>query len=211
MKISYAITVCNEVEEIKKLVSFLIANKREEDEIVIQQDELTNPSMDTVSVQNYLNDLIFEDKIKFVSCALNNDFAAFKNNLTAHCTGDYIFQIDADEIPNIILVKYLAEVLDMNEGIDVMLVPRINTVEGLTQEHIQKWGWKVDSNGWVNYPDYQWRIYRNDVSIKWKNKVHEVLEGYKTISNFPLTEAYSLYHPKTIEKQVKQNNYYDTL
>jgi hypothetical protein len=211
LKISYAITVCNEVEEIKKLVSFLIANKREEDEIVIQQDELTNPSMDTVSVQNYLNDLIFEDKIKFVSCALNNDFAAFKNNLTAHCTGDYIFQIDADEIPNIILVKYLAEVLDMNEGIDVMLVPRINTVEGLTQEHIQKWGWKVDSNGWVNYPDYQWRIYRNDVSIKWKNKVHEVLEGYKTISNFPLTEAYSLYHPKTIEKQVKQNNYYDTL
>ena len=211
MKISYAITVCNEVEEIKKLVSFLIANKREEDEIVIQQDELTNPSMDTVAVQNYLNDLIFEDKIKFVSCALNNDFAAFKNNLTAHCTGDYIFQIDADEIPNIILVKYLAEVLDMNEGIDVMLVPRINTVEGLTQEHIQKWGWKVDSNGWVNYPDYQWRIYRNDVSIKWKNKVHEVLEGYKTISNFPLTEAYSLYHPKTIEKQVKQNNYYDTL
>jgi hypothetical protein len=211
LKISYAITVCNEVEEIKKLVSFLIANKREEDEIVIQQDELTNPSMDTVAVQNYLNDLIFEDKIKFVSCALNNDFAAFKNNLTAHCTGDYIFQIDADEIPNIILVKYLAEVLDMNEGIDVMLVPRINTVEGLTQEHIQKWGWKVDSNGWVNYPDYQWRIYRNDVSIKWKNKVHEVLEGYKTISNFPLTEAYSLYHPKTIEKQVKQNNYYDTL
>ena len=142
---------------------------------------------------------------------MNNDFAAFKNNLTAHCTGDYIFQIDADEIPNIILVKYLAEVLDMNEGIDVMLVPRINTVEGLTREHIQKWGWKVDSNGWVNYPDYQWRIYRNDVSIKWKNKVHEVLEGYKTISNFPLTEAYSLYHPKTIDKQVKQNNYYDTL
>jgi hypothetical protein len=211
LKISYAITVCNEIEEIKKLVSFLISNKREEDEIVIQQDELTNPSMDTVAVQNYLNDLIFEDKIKFVSCALNNDFAAFKNNLTAHCTGDYIFQIDADEIPNIILVKYLAEVLDMNEGIDVMLVPRINTVEGLTREHIQKWGWKVDSNGWVNYPDYQWRIYRNDVSIKWKNKVHEVLEGYKTISNFPLTEAYSLSHPKTIDKQVKQNNYYDTL
>ena len=211
MKISYAITVCNEVEEIKKLVSFLISNKREEDEIVIQQDELTNPSMDTVAVQNYLNDLIFEDKIKFVSCALNNDFAAFKNNLTAHCTGDYIFQIDADELPNEQFIKGLPYILEINQDIDVFRVPRINTVEGLTQEYIQKWRWNVNEKGWVNFPDYQWRIYKNTSSINWKNKVHEVLEGYQSVTFLPAEEEFCLYHPKTIEKQVKQNNYYDTL
>ena len=211
MKISYAITVCNELEEIKRLVSFLLLHKREEDEIVVQQDELTNPSMETVAVQNYLNELIFENKIKFVSYALNNDFGAFKNNLTSHCSGDYIFQIDADEIPNTPLIKHLPEILEINPGIDVLLVPRVNTVEGLTQEHIQKWGWVLNSQEWVNYPDFQWRIYKNTPDIKWVNKVHERLIGYKTISNLPQTEDYSLYHPKTIERQERQNNYYDTL
>ena len=31
-----------------------------------------------------------------------------------------------------------------NDIIEMLLVPRVNTVEGLTQEHIQKWGWRVD-------------------------------------------------------------------
>ena len=211
MKISYAITVCNEIEEIKKLVSFLIANKREEDEIVIQQDELTNPSMLTVAVQNYLNDLIFEDKIKFVSCALNNDFAAFKNNLTSYCTGDYIFQIDADELPNEQFIKGLPYILEINQEVDVFRVPRINTVEGLQPQHIQKWRWNVDEKGWVNFPDYQWRIYKNNTSIKWKNKVHEVLEGFQSVTFLPAEEEFCLYHPKTIDRQERQNNYYDTL
>ena len=211
MKISYAITVCNELEEIKRLVSFLLSNKREQDEIVVQQDELTNPSMETVAVQNYLNELIFEDKIKFVSYALNNNFGAFKNNLTANCTGDFIFQIDADEVPCTPLIESLPDILESNPELDVLLVPRVNTVEGLTQEHIQKWGWNVNSEGWVNWPDFQWRIYRNSPEIKWKNKVHEVLEGFKTYTTLPMEEDYSLYHPKTIERQERQNNYYNTL
>ena len=95
--------------------------------------------------------------------------------------------------------------------VDVILVPRVNTVEGLTDEHIQKWGWNVDENGWVNFPDYQWRIYKNSADIKWQNKVHETLIGYNTISNLPSIEELALYHPKTIDRQVKQNNYYDTL
>jgi hypothetical protein len=99
----------------------------------------------------------------------------------------------------------------MNPGVDVMLVPRINTVEGLTEEHIKKWGWRVDEKGWVNFPDLQWRIYRNTLEIKWKNKVHEVLDGFKIHSMLPKMEEYSLYHPKTIERQEKQNEYYETL
>jgi hypothetical protein len=38
MKISYAITVCNELEEVKRLVNFLLSNKRQEDEIVVLYD-----------------------------------------------------------------------------------------------------------------------------------------------------------------------------
>ena len=101
-------------------------------------------------------------------------------------------------------------VLQYNE-VDVLKVPRINTVEGLTQEHIQKWGWRVDEKGWVNFPDFQWRIYKNNGKIKWKNKVHEVLEGHKTISHLPLEEPWCLKHPKTIGRQEKQNEYYNTL
>jgi hypothetical protein len=39
MKISFAITVCNELDEIKRLVPFLLEHKRQQDEIVILFDE----------------------------------------------------------------------------------------------------------------------------------------------------------------------------
>jgi len=205
MKISYAITVCNELEEIKRLVSFLLSNKRKEDEIVILFDEKngTDEVFDYIESQVHGCEVFCE---KF-----EGHFADWKNLLTSHCEGNYIFQIDADEIPNLTLIEHLPEILEMNQGVDVLLVPRVNTVEGLTQEHIQKWGWVVDNQGWVNYPDFQWRIYKNTSDIKWINKVHERLIGYKTISNLPQMEACSLYHPKTIERQEKQNDYYETL
>jgi hypothetical protein len=205
MKISYAITVCNELEEIKRLVSFLLSNKRKEDEIVILFDEKNG----TDEVFDYIESQVYGCEVfckKF-----EGHFADWKNLLTSHCEGNYIFQIDADEIPNLTLIEHLPEILEMNQGVDVLLVPRVNTVEGLTQEHIQKWGWVVDDQGWVNYPDFQWRIYKNTPDIKWINKVHERLIGYKTISNLPQMEVCSLYHPKTIERQEKQNNYYETL
>jgi len=107
--------------------------------------------------------------------------------------------------------EHLPYMLQENPETDVILVPRINTVEGLTPEHIQKWGWNVNEKGWVNFPDYQWRIYRNCPEIKWVNKVHERLDGFKSYATLEATEYYNLYHPKTIAKQEKQNNYYDTL
>ena len=107
-------------------------------------------------------------------------------------------------------LENLAMVLQYNP-VDVLLVPRINTVEGLTQEHIKKWGWRVDNNGWVNFPDPQFRIYKNNGKIKWKNKVHEVLEAHTSISQLPHEEPWCLIHKKNIKRQEKQNAYYDTL
>jgi glycosyltransferase involved in cell wall biosynthesis len=147
---------------------------------------------------------------KYTAHPLNGDFATFKNHLTKFCTKDYIFQIDADEYPHLSLLQSLPEILEHNP-IDVILIPRINTVEGLTAQHIGKWGWNVNEKGWVNFPDYQWRIWKNDKKIKWINKVHERLDGFETYSALPQMEEYCLYHPKDIKRQEKQNQFYSTL
>jgi len=207
MKISYAITVCNELDEIKRLIPFLKENIRQEDEIVVL--------LDKPKASHILIDQLYKyssaDWIILKESAFQGHFADWKNELTNLCSGDYIFQIDADEYPHEDLIQDLPEILKANPTVEAFVVPRVNTVEGLTQEHIQKWNWRINENGWINYPDYQWRVYKNVPEIKWKNKVHEVIEGYKVIAQIPAFESLSLYHPKTIERQEKQNNYYNTL
>jgi len=162
------------------------------------------------SVEDYLRTHSINSEYHWFPYEFDGHFADMKNKLTEMCNGDYIFQIDADEIPHEMLIENLHEILTANQ-IDVILVPRVNTVEGLTQDHIQKWRWNVNENGWVNWPDMQYRIYKNSDDIKWVNKVHEVLEGYQTLSHLPMQEELALYHPKDIARQEKQNAYYDTL
>ena len=208
MKISYAITVCNEREEIERLLTFLITHIREEDEIVVLVDMTKNESPS--DLLGYLHRLRYDDKIRLYEDRFNNDFAEWKNRLSRICEGDYIFQIDADEMVDEYLIRILPQVLEHND-VDVILVPRINTVSGLTPQHVSKWHWQVDENNWINFPDYQWRIYKNVLDITWKNKVHEVLDGYKTLSQLPRQPEWCLKHHKTIDRQEKQNEYYDRL
>jgi len=207
MKISYAITVCNEEKEVAMLINFLLIHKREQDEIVVLAD---SPKM-SQTLQELLRVCASINQILLIESEFEGHFADWKNKLTKVCSGNYIFQIDADELPNEELINGLPYILEVNQEVDVFLVPRVNTVEGLTPQHIQRWGWNVNEKQWVNWPDYQWRIYKNIPAITWKNKVHEVLDGYKTMSLLPREEEYALYHPKTIDRQEKQNSYYDTL
>jgi hypothetical protein len=207
MKISYAITVCNEFIEIQRLIHFLLKHKRHQDEIVVLFDEQNGD----IEVENFLRLHSINREFAWHKGKFDHHFANWKNKLTSLCNGDYIFQIDADEIPDELLINQLPEILEYNKDVEIYLVPRINTVDGITQEHIQKWNWNVNEKGWVNWPDYQWRIYKNTPSIMWKNKVHEVLDGFKQFSILPETSDYALYHPKTIERQEKQNNYYNTI
>jgi hypothetical protein len=207
MKISYAITVCNEFIEIQRLVHFLLQHKRPQDNIVILYDEANGDP----EVENFLRTHSINGEFAWHKGKFDRHFANWKNKLTSLCNGDYIFQIDADEIPNEKLIEVLPEILEENIECDVIMVPRVNTVEGLTPEHIQKWGWRVNEKGWVNWPDEQWRIYKNKPEIKWVNKVHERLEGFKVWTHLPIIEEFSLYHPKTISKQEKQNQLYDTI
>lgn len=207
MKISYAITVCNELHEAKRLLDLLIKLKREQDEIVVLLDKPKASKRLEILLESYAH----SHAIVLVIDYFDGHFADWKNKLNSFCTGDYIFQIDADEYPQEDLIANLPDFFEANPTVEVYVVPRVNTVEGITPEHIAKWGWRVNENGWVNFPDYQWRIYKNSPYIRWKNKVHEVIEGYKVMAQIPAYENFSLYHPKTIERQEKQNSYYNTL
>ena len=207
MKISYAIPVCTEFVEIQRLINFLLKHKRHQDNIVILFDE-TNGDPE---IESYLRSHSINGEFAWHKDKFQGHFADWKNKLTKLCTGDYIFQIDADEMPCTPILESLPLLLEQNPDVEVYLVPRVNEVTGLTDAHIKKWGWNVNSEGWVNWPDYQWRIYKNASHINWENKVHEVLGGFKQYAHLPMEEDYSLYHPKTIDRQIKQNEYYNKL
>ena len=209
INITYAVTVCNELEEITKLINFLHPRIKSEDEILIQYDE--NSTTDAVKQYLLIISQLHNTNIRVISYPLNNDFASFKNNLKDNANGIFIFQIDADEIPSEYLVENLSEFIEFNKDVDLFFVPRVNTVEGLTKQHIKKWKWQVNDKGWVNFPDYQTRIYRRTSEIEWVGKVHERIIGYNTLSILPSEEQYCLYHPKKIDRQEKQNAYYDTI
>jgi hypothetical protein len=206
MKISYAITVCNELIEIKKLVSFLFEHKRPQDEIVILYDENNGD-------KRILDFLLPFNKFPNVqtwrSFDFDKNFADWKNLLNSYCKGDFIFQLDADEMISSYMVENLHEVLSLNPSVDLYFVPRINTVNGLTEEHIKKWGWSVNEKGWVNFPDHQGRIYRKNMS--WYGKVHERIIGGQRFSSLPNDEEYCIQHHKTIDRQEKQNDLYSKI
>jgi len=207
MIISYAITVCNEIVEIQRLVSFLLEHKRNQDEIVILYDSKNGHK----SIEEFLRAKSVKGEFNWHEGNFEGHFADWKNRLSSLCSGDYIFQIDADEMITEVLIGNLPTILEGNPDNEVFLVPRVNTVSGLTQEHITKWRWNVDEEDRVNWPDYQWRIWKNTPEIKWINKVHERLEGFKTYAPIPALPDLALQHPKTIDRQEKQNNYYESL
>ena len=205
MKISYGITVHNEADELNRLLEILIHKTDKEDEIVIcvdGEDDGVRFVLDSWS-QQYGHDKL----IKVYQRTLNGDFAAQKNSVIENSSGDYIFHIDADEYPHETLLQQLKQILEMND-VDLVWIPRVNTIEGMTQEHIQKWNWRVTQKGWVNYPDYQARVFRKNDTIRWRRPLHEVITGCKTYAHLPPQEELSLYHPKTIEKQEHQNMFY---
>ncbi len=207
MKISYGITVHNEAEEINKLLDVLYNNIDDEDEIVIcvdGDDDAVRFELDVYSKKFYDKNRV----MKVYQRKLDGDFAAHKNSVIENSTGDYVFHIDADEYPNEILLQQLKEILTIND-VDLIWIPRVNTIDGMTEDDIRKWGWRVTEKSWVNYPDYQSRVFRNHKDIRWTRPLHEHIVGVKTYSHLPPHEELSLYHPKTIEKQTQQNMFYN--
>ena len=206
--ISYTTSAFNEDIELEKLLYTLSKNITDSDEVVVQLDS----EKVTDDVRKVCS--LYQEKIPFMTVIefpLNNDFASFKNNLVNHCSKEWVFNIDADEMPAQNLFGIIPDVLNSNDNVEMFWVPRWNMVEGITEEHIRTWGWKYDEWGRINWPDWQTRIYKNKPSIRWENKVHERLVGYETYSFLPEEKEWCLFHNKTIQRQEIQNNYYNTI
>ena len=209
MKISYLITVHNETDTLIKLLERLINNKFGEDEIIVLDD-----FSDNVETKKILNSA--SEKITVFQHSLNNNYGAHKNFGNSKCLGDWIFQIDADELPSETLIFNVRDIIDTNVIVELIYVPRINDYKGVTQEHAKQWGWRLtpspscNNRPLVNWPDFQGRIYKRvPERIRWDRKLHEKIEGHNQYAFLPADEDLALYHDKTIEKQLQTNLRYN--
>tara|TARA_A100000164_G_scaffold333867_1_gene324709 strand:- start:103 stop:747 length:645 start_codon:yes stop_codon:yes gene_type:complete len=203
MKISYGITVHNEADELNKLLEVLLDGIDEEDEVVICVDG------NNESVKNVIDKYSIDSRVIDYNRKLDGNFADHKNSVIEKSSGDYIFHIDADEYPHKVLLLQIKRIIELNDNVDLIWIPRVNTIDGMKEEHIRKWGWRVTEKKWVNYPDYQARVFRRDSEIRWTRPLHEHIVGCKTYAHLPPREELSLYHPKTIQKQEQQNLFYN--
>jgi hypothetical protein len=197
MLISYGICVCNENRELDNLLTFIKETRHPDSETVVLVDT-SNPCamVDSVIEKNQW--------VKRFDREFDGDFATHKNFLNVVCTGKYIFNIDADEIPQEALM-YTAAQIASNNSVDVMYVPRINICPGYTAKFIKTHGFQVNDAGWINWPDYQGRIYKQD--LKWVGKVHEKVYG-TDVQALPSDPKYALWHVKTTNRQNSQNELY---
>ncbi len=205
IKISYAILTHDEGTYVYELLDFLSKNKREIDEIVVVDDYSTDQL--TVDTLNRFKD---QGVIKLDHRIFDGD-ATQKNYLNSLCSGDFIVQLDADEIIEKEFMDILPDLLESNPDADLYLVPRINTVAGLTESDIKRWGWVVDDKGRVNFPDYQMRIYKNVPGLKWEGLLHSKMNGAKGVAALPTDDLFCILHHKKIERQREQNSLYDKI
>lgn len=212
MKLSYVIGVHNEDSSyIVPLMDTLLAHKEAEDEIIIVDDFSDNIST-KVALDKY------RDKVTIVQHKFDKDFAAHKNYMNSLCTGEFIMNIDCDELPSSHLLSTIKEIIICNPSIELYYVPRVNIVKGMTDEDVKKYGWQVNDKQFVNFPDWQGRVYRNASHIKWEGKVHEKIVGTSYHSYLPHKDAegnivteYCLLHMKDISRQRQQNELYSNL
>jgi len=203
--ISFVILCHNEGNYLKKVISNVELYLREGDEIIVVDDMSTDK--ETV---DYLSSL----KHKVVQHSLNGNFSEHRNYAHQFCKNPYIFMVDCDEILSNVLGNNIHDIISSNPDVELFLIPRLNIVDGLTQDDVRKWGWRVSNQDGVdeqviNFPDNQWRLYQRLPHIQWKGKLHERPDGFKTMAALPSDPQLSLIHRKTIGRQTKQNEFYN--
>lgn len=187
--ISYCVTVCNELTELLRLTNFILPYIQSGDELLIQYD------VDSVTdeIKNYLDVLktIEPEKVTIISHSLNNDFAQFKNNLKNHARGIYILQLDADEMISDSFITDLHDIIEENRNVDLFFMPRLNTVDGITESHVTKWGWKITKNAniigerEIDIDSDEYKYLQKLGYIIDEDEYTSVVKYYKPIINFP--------------------------
>ncbi len=204
MKITYAICVCTEARELNSLLAFLKKVKDPQDDINI----LVDTKNVTEAVKRVLEK--FKDDIGICEREFCGSFAEHRNYHIEQCSGDYIFIIDADEMPREFFINNIRSVIEQS-GSDLIYLPRINICPGYTDEWLKKCNFSVNDAGWINWPDYTGRIFKNDGNIKYGNKIHETLQGASKVVAAPANPEIALWHVKSVEKQDHQGELYDSI
>ena len=192
MKLSYAVCVCNESRELFSLLRFLVDNSKNV----------------TSQVRQVLER--FSDKIVQFERPFCGNFSDHRNYQNSTCKGEYIFIVDADEIPQEILIKNI-KYLIIQSGADLLYVPRINICAGYTKEWLKKCNFVVNELGWINWPDYIGRVFKNDPTIKYGNKIHERIQGAKKQVQLEAKPDLAMWHIKSVEKQMSQDSLYTSI
>ncbi len=212
ISISYVIGTHNESSQyLIPLFDSILKHMDPNDEIVVIDDMSDN--QDTINTLD-----TYSDRINIFYHHLNGDFASHKNFMIGHCKGTHIFNIDADELAAPTLLQTIKDIIFNNPDIDLFILHRVNIVHGITAQDIAKYNWFMSPAGYVNWPDQQGRIFKNKDSIRWKNKVHEVITGVHSHTELPYIDDegmpvtdYALLHVKTIDRQRQQNSFYESI
>lgn len=152
------------------------------------------------------------DKLSLKRVDWDNKFDVQKNNSIEMSEKEWILFIDADETYEHIFWNqipwYISEAV--KDNVDCLNVSRINTYTDITPEETfmkrEEHGWNVNEFGWVNYPDFQQRLFTNN--CRFEGAVHERIENSKC-------ELYLYFincvHKKTYEKQLKSFELYKNI
>ena len=203
MKLSYVIGVCNEHLELSNLLIFLkeVIDKNHEVVVVVDSNKVTK------QVEEVLENHI--DWVKRFDKPFEFDFSKHKNFFANVTKGEYIFNLDADEIPQEFLINMIENIVNKPDAPDLIAVPRINICPGYTQRFLKENKFSCNELGWINWPDYQGRVYKRH--LKWSGKVHEKIQGAKKSIGLQADPKLALWHIKSTTKQNKQNVSYSTL
>lgn len=198
--VSYAVCVCDELTEIENLLYIL-------DESVLC-DEI-RVLVDTTKATDEIFSILYKYKVHIHQRPFDGNFGEHKNYLNSQCTGEYIFNVDADEIPSYQLICGLYNIV--NSDADIAFVPRVNILQGASFEFLNKCNFNLNKNGFINWPDYQGRMYKNSQDIKWSGNLHERLTGIQNVIKIQDDPNLSLWHVKSVQRMKKQDEYYKSL
>lgn len=205
MFLSYLVTCHNESDSLHDLLVKLYESLKPTHEVVIIDDYSDSPV--TLSI---LEEYQKKERVVIQKHKLDNHYGAHKNFGIEQCKGDWIFQLDADELPTDTLINNIDVILENNSHNEVLWLPRLNYFVGVTQKDVDDWGWKL-YDGLINFPDFQSRLFRNLPYIRYHRRLHEKVEGQKTYAFIPPQKDIAIIHNKTIEKQRENNqNYMNT-
>ena len=128
-----------------------------------------------------------------------DNFDIQKNNSLERANQEWRIWIDADETYDPIFWNQLPWYIRDAEGrdVDCINVPRINIVHGLTPEFAEENSWNISYFNWVNYPDYQQRVFKSH--CKFAGRTHERIINVK--KDAALVGVHCK-HPKTLDRQI---------